>query len=219
MSAGRVDRLEWERRLWARGIRCVAGMDEAGRGPLAGPVVAAAVILPIRWRETGEVDPEFAGLNDSKQLSPATRETLYDRLVNHPEVRFALGWADPEEIDRLNILRATHRAMQRALAGLQPVPEHVLVDGRPVPGLPVPHSALVRGDARSYSIAAASVLAKVTRDRFMVELDRQYPGYGFAEHKGYPTPRHLEALARLGPCPAHRRSFTPVRTRQMVWHF
>jgi ribonuclease HII len=219
MKASEADRLHWERRLWAKGVRSVAGVDEAGRGPLAGPVVAAAVILPVRWSETGAPDPEFADLNDSKQLNAAAREAFFERLVNHPEIRFALGWAEAEEIDRLNILRATHRAMQRAIAALQPPPDHVLVDGRPVPGLSVPHTALVRGDARSYSIAAASILAKVTRDLFMRDLDRKYPLYGFAEHKGYPTPRHLAALAQWGPCPAHRRSFAPVRERQLEWQF
>ncbi len=217
MKASEADRLHWERRLWAKGARSVAGVDEAGRGPLAGPVVAAAVILPVRWSEAGSPDPEFADLNDSKQLDAAAREVFFQRLVSHPEIRFALGWADAEEIDRLNILRATHQAMQRAVAALQPPPDHVLVDGRPVPGLPVPHTALVQGDARSYSIAAASILAKVTRDRFMKELDRQYPVYGFAQHKGYPTPGHLAALAQWGPCPAHRRSFAPVRERQLQW--
>lgn len=209
-----VDRAQPERQLRARGVCRIAGIDEAGRGPLAGPVVAAAVVLPVRWWQSGGVDPEFHALNDSKRLSAPARQRFYEMLLGHPEVQIGLGMASPVEIDALNILKATHLAMKRALTDLRPQPEHALVDGRPVPGLPLPATALVRGDARSYSIAAASIVAKVTRDRLMEEFDRQYPGYGFAVHKGYPTPQHLQALGQLGPSPIHRRSFAPVRSQQ-----
>jgi ribonuclease HII len=195
-----------ERALRARGIFLVAGVDEAGRGPLAGPVVAAAVILPS--------DLASAGFDDSKTLSAARREQLFGFLTSHAEVLWATGEASVEEIDRLNILRATHLAMARAIAALPREPGHVLVDGRPVRGLPVPHTAVVGGDGLSVSIAAASIMAKVTRDRLMMELDADYPQYGFARHKGYGVPGHLEALRRHGPSPAHRRSFAPVAQAQ-----
>jgi ribonuclease HII len=210
LSAQFWNRLAHERDLWQRGLTVVAGVDEAGRGPLAGPVVAAAVVLPCGWLEAG-LDGRLRGLNDSKQLTEAQREDYYSVLTSHPDIRFAIANAEVEVIDRINILQATHRAMNQALAQLQPPPEHVLVDGRPVKSMRFPHTALVKGDARSYSIAGASVLAKVTRDRLMHELDRLYPGYGFAEHKGYGTPRHLAAIQALGPCPIHRRSFAPFR--------
>jgi ribonuclease HII len=210
LSAKFWNRLGHERDLWQKGLTVVAGVDEAGRGPLAGPVVAAAVVLPCGWSETG-LDGRLRGLNDSKQLTEAQREDYYSVLTSHPEIRFAVVGVEVEVIDRINILQATHRAMNQALAQLQPPPEHVLVDGGPVKSMRFPHTALVKGDARSYSIAGASVLAKVTRDRLMRELDRLYPGYGFAEHKGYGTPKHLAAIQGLGPCPIHRRSFAPFR--------
>lgn len=210
------DRFEFERRLYKSGQVRVAGVDEAGRGPLAGPVVAAAVILPAAWVFEGLPDA-LAGLNDSKQLSPARRERFFATLTTAEGVWYALGSAEPDEIDRLNILRATHQAMRRALRALNPPPDHILVDGLPVPDLPAPQTALPRGDARSYSIAAASVLAKVTRDRRMLEYDRLYPAYGFARHKGYPTAEHLEQLRRHGPCPIHRRSFLPVQQCRGHW--
>jgi ribonuclease HII len=210
LSAKFGNRLAHERELWRKGLRLVAGVDEAGRGPLAGPVVAAAVVLPCGWLEAG-LDGRLEGLNDSKQLTEAQREEYYSVLTTHPEIRWAVASADAEVIDRINILQATHRAMNLALEQLQPPPEHVLVDGRPVKSMQFPHTALVKGDARSYSIAGASVLAKVTRDRLMKEFDRVYPGYGFAEHKGYGTPQHLAAIQALGPCPIHRRSFAPFR--------
>ena len=208
------NRLAHERELWRKGLRLVAGVDEAGRGPLAGPVVAAAVVLPCGWSEAG-VDDRLRGLNDSKQLSEAQREEYYSVLTTHLEIQWAVASTDVEVIDRINILQATHRAMNLALEQLQPPPEHVLVDGRPVKSMQFPHTALVKGDARSYSIAGASVLAKVTRDRLMKEFDRVYPGYGFAEHKGYGTPQHLAAIQALGPCPIHRRSFAPCRSVEM----
>jgi ribonuclease HII len=196
--------LEHEARLLGTGrVLRVAGLDEAGRGPLAGPVVAAAVVLPAGFAH--------AVLNDSKVLLPAVRAAIYAELTTNPAIAWAYGVADAAEIDRLNILRATHEAMRRAFAALPCLPpEHVLIDGRPVHPFPVEHTALVDGDAISLSIAAASVIAKVTRDRLMVELDAQYPVYGFAQHKGYATPEHLAILARDGPCPIHRFSFSPV---------
>jgi ribonuclease HII len=213
MGAGHLDRLQFERELWTRGVALVAGVDEAGRGPLAGPVVAAAVVLPDEWRLAG-VDARLRDLNDSKQLTEAQREEFFHVLISLPGIRYGLGQVDAALIDQINILQATHRAMRLALAQLRPAPGHVLVDGRPVPSLKRPSTALVKGDARSYSIAAASVLAKVTRDRLMRECDRLYPAYGFAAHKGYGTPQHLAALATHGPCPIHRRSFAPLRPTQ-----
>ena len=175
-------------------------MDEAGRGPLAGPVVAGAVILPV-------LAEELTGLNDSKQLTAAKRERLFLALLECEQAVCSVGVASVEEIDRFNILRATHLAMARAV--------FCLVDGLPVKGLPVPHRAIVKGDGRSLSIAAASVLAKVTRDRMMMEADASYPQYGFAKHKGYGTKAHMEALRRHGPCPLHRRSFAPVSQMEL----
>lgn len=206
----RIDRFEFERAWWTRGVTRLAGVDEAGCGPLAGPVVAAAVVLPPAWLEDG-LPRELKGLNDSKQLTENQREGFFTALVSAADVRHAVAVVPPEVIDRLNILRAAHRAMNEALAQLQPPPEHALVDGRRVKDLRFAHTALVKGDARSYSIAAASVLAKVTRDRLMREFDRQWPSYGFARHKGYGTPEHLAALAAHGPCPIHRRSFAPLK--------
>jgi ribonuclease HII len=214
LSAKFWNRLSYECALWQQGLTLVAGVDEAGRGPLAGPVVAAAVVFPCGWLEAG-LDSRLRGLNDSKQLAEAQREEYYAILTSHPEIRYGVASADVEAIDRINILQATHRAMNLALEQLQPAPEHVLVDGRPVKSMRFPHMALVKGDARSYSIAGASVLAKVTRDRMMREFDRQYPGYGFAVHKGYGTPQHLAAIQALGPCPIHRRSFAPFRAVEM----
>ena len=180
----------------------MAGVDEAGRGPLAGPVVAAAVIL----------DPAHPidGLDDSKRLAEPRREALHAEIVERARA-VAVAAVEPAEIDTLNILWATMTAMQRAVVALEPVPGRVLVDGDRCPELTVPAQALIGGDALEPAIAAASIVAKVERDRLMVALDSQYPGYGFAAHKGYSTPEHLEALLRLGPCAVHRRSFAPVR--------
>jgi len=193
-----------EREAWEAGRRCVAGIDEAGRGPLAGPVVAACVVLPLGRR------PE--GLNDSKQLTARQRETLFEAILGLAR-GCGLGVVSAPEIDRLNILRATHLAMRQALdalpAGMRP--DLVLIDGLPVRPFPLDQVALVKGDSRSASIAAASILAKVTRDRLMCEYDILYPMYGFAAHKGYGSAAHLRALAEYGPCPQlHRRSFRPV---------
>lgn len=191
-----------ERAARAAGYACVCGIDEAGRGPLAGPVVAAAVVLP----------PGLAlpGLNDSKKLTARRREALYTQLREDERVLIGVGMAAAAEIDRLNILRATHEAMARAVAALPTAVDFCLIDGLPVPQFPLPQRALVKGDARCLSIAAASIVAKVTRDRLMQDLAQQYPGYGFEKHAGYGTAAHLAALRRLGPCPEHRRSFAPV---------
>jgi ribonuclease HII len=180
----------------------VAGVDEAGRGPLAGPVVAAAVIL--------DPDDPVPGLRDSKQLSPARRETLYVEITRKA-IAWAVGRAGVEEIDRLNILQASLLAMRRAVLLLDPAPGRVLVDGTHCPRMDCPVEAIIGGDGTVAAISAASIIAKVTRDREMVELDRCYPGYGLAKHKGYPSREHLEALQRLGVTPLHRRSYAPVR--------
>jgi ribonuclease HII len=210
MSARFWNRLAFERAFWEQGLNHVAGVDEAGCGPLAGPVVAAAVVFPRSWHETG-LHSKLRGLNDSKQLTVEQREKYFALLTSYPEIRYGVARVDSEMIDQINILQAAHRAMNLALAQLQPPAEHVLVDGRAVKSLPHPSTPLVKGDARSYSVAAASVIAKVTRDRIMAEYDREYPAYGFAEHKGYGTPQHLAALAAHGPCAIHRRSFAPMR--------
>lgn len=195
--------LDFEERLRASGFSTIAGIDEAGRGPLAGPVVAAAVILP----------PDFCHprLNDSKKLTEKVRDRLFLELSETPGVVHAVVEVGPAEIDDLNILRATHEAMRRAVARLVPQPDHVLIDGLPVRPFSLPQTALVGGDGLSLSIAAASVFAKVTRDRLMLALDAQYPQYAFARHKGYGTALHLARLQEHGPCPAHRLSFAPVR--------
>lgn len=213
MSAKSSNRLEFERDLWSRKFSFVAGVDEAGRGPLAGPVVAAAVILPATWANDG-FDERLADLNDSKQLTEAQRENFFQIITAHPDLRYTIAIVDAATIDRINILQATHRAMNEALAQLNPPPQHVLVDGRPVKSMTLPQTAVVKGDSKSYSIAAASVLAKVTRDRMMLAFDAQFPGYGFAIHKGYGVPQHLAAIEKLGPCPIHRMSFAPLKPRQ-----
>ena len=194
--------LAFEIALQNRGLRRIAGIDEAGRGPLAGPVAAAAVILPLHF--------SCAGLDDSKKLSAAKRVVLYDRLTTDPEIAWAVATADHEEIDQLNILKATHLAMWRAVEALDPPPDHCLIDGLPVKNFPLPHDGIVKGDGLSLSIAAASIIAKVTRDRIMHDLDREFPQFGFAKHQGYGTKAHLEALRNHGPCRHHRRSFQPV---------
>lgn len=193
-----------ERALWAEGCLRVAGVDEAGRGPLAGPVIAAAVVLPPNF------DP--AGVRDSKKLSPAGRARALARIETEA-LAVGIGIADANEIDRLNILRATHEAMRRAVAALCFFPDAVLVDGLPVPGLHERCVALVKGDDKSVSVAAASIVAKVTRDRMMAACHEAFPAYDFARHKGYGTPAHLAELAEHGPCPLHRRSFAPVAAR------
>jgi len=199
METNRPDRLVHERILWERGIRFIAGVDEAGRGPLAGPVVAAAVIF-----YPGENIP---GVRDSKRLSADRRETLFP-VIRLRAVAVAVESVSESDIDRINILQATYLAMRRAVANLAIQPEHILVDGRAIPDVPCPQTGIVHGDDRSLSIAAASIVAKVTRDRLMVQLDEQYPEYGFARHKGYGTRDHVLAIRRYGPCPVHRKSFS-----------
>ncbi len=188
--------------LHSRGLLRIAGIDEAGRGPLAGPVSAAAVILPKNFR--------CPGLDDSKKLSSLKRELFYARLTSDPAIFWTVATASKEEIDRLNILNATHLAMRRAVDALIPAPDHCLIDGLRVKNFPHPHDGIVKGDARSLSITAASIIAKVTRDRIMRTLDEEHPQFGFANHKGYGTKGHLEALRIHGPCCHHRRSFQPV---------
>jgi ribonuclease HII len=192
----------YEKKLRATGVARIAGIDEAGRGALAGPVVAAAVVLPEKFRHRR--------LNDSKQLAPELREEIYSDLVSNPEVRWTIGIIDSIEIDRINILRASHQAMRLAIAALIDPPEHVLIDGLPVIPFPFPQTAIIDGDCLSLSIAAASIIAKVTRDRMMRDFCAQFPQYCFDQHKGYGTELHLLKLYEFGPCPIHRRSFEPV---------
>jgi len=186
----------------------IAGVDEAGRGPIAGPVVAACVVLPPRHT--------LAGIADSKQLTPAQREALYAAITQRA-LAWAIGLASPREIERYNILQASLLAMRRAVLALPLPPQRVLVDGKhAIPSLPLPQQAVVGGDALEESIAAASILAKVARDRIMRELDRLYPQYGFAQHKGYPTALHLQRLRQYGACPAHRRTYAPVAQLRLL---
>jgi ribonuclease HII len=195
--------LKYEQELVASGYITIAGIDEAGRGPLAGPVVAAAVILP--W------DRLIPGVRDSKIVPPRERERLYYEIVGRASA-VGLGVVDVRDIDRINIFRATVKAMEQAVHRLNIQPDAVLVDAMSLPGIKVPQRAIVHGDATSYLIAAASIVAKVSRDRFMTDYHARYPRYEFAVHKGYGTPRHLERLVRLGPCPIHRRTFRRVMT-------
>jgi ribonuclease HII len=199
----RLQRLHtYERQAWEAGARFLCGVDEVGRGPLAGPVVACAVVIQ---------EPLYLeGLNDSKVLPAVRREALCD-AIRAQAVAYALGWATPGEIDRSNILTASKLAMGRALSSLAVTPDHVLVDAVHIPQCACPQEPIVDGDAKSAAIAAASIIAKVFRDRWMDQCDAVYPGYGFAQHKGYATAEHLAALARLGPSPIHRRTYAPVQ--------
>jgi ribonuclease HII len=192
----------YEKKIRATGVARIAGIDEAGRGALAGPVVAAAVILRDKFRHRR--------LNDSKQLAPELREEIYVDLTSNPEVGWGVGLVDHIEIDRINILRASHRAMRIAVEALTVAPDHVLIDGLPVIPFPIPQTAIIDGDCLSLTIAAASVIAKVTRDRLMRDFCAQFPQYSFSQHKGYGTELHLLKLHEFGPCPIHRRSFEPV---------
>ncbi len=194
--------LKFEAELWERGFTLIAGVDEAGVGPLAGPVVAGAAILPQGYK--------LRELDDSKKLDEAKRDQLAERIKTDA-VAWAVGIAEVAEIDRLNIYHASLLAMRRAVEGLNFRPDFVLVDARTIPNCAAPQRGIIRGDSLSASIAAASVIAKTTRDAIMVELDRRFPGYGLAGHKGYPTPEHVAALRKLGASPIHRRSFRPVR--------
>lgn len=179
-------------------------MDEAGRGPLAGPVVAAACILPE--------DHGIVGLDDSKKLTAARREALFAQITQNPAILYGIGIVDAEVIDQINILQATIRAMQDAVDGLLVLPDFLLVDGLQLPHPRIPSEKVIKGDAKSESIAAASILAKVTRDKMMLEADQLFAGYGFAKHKGYGTKQHREAIAKLGPCSIHRTSFEPIKS-------
>jgi ribonuclease HII len=194
--------LALERALWAEGVQRVAGVDEVGRGPLAGPVVAAAVIFRPEVR--------VPGVTDSKKLTEAMREELVVE-IRRRALCIGVGAASPREVDRLNILRASHLAMRRAVAHLSSPPEHILVDGLPVPTLGDRHTAVVDGDSKSFTIACASIVAKVTRDRVMKRLAARYPEYGWETNVGYGTPEHVSALGERGPTPHHRRSFVPVQ--------
>ncbi len=198
-----MDPWEYEKQAWEAGFARVAGLDEAGRGPLAGPVVAAAVVLPEGF--------EAAGIGDSKAMSAKARDTMFDYITSHAV--YGVGIAEVELIDKINILHATDYAMRAALDAIGAAFDFILVDGKPVPDLPGRSRAIVKGDSLSVSIGAASIVAKVTRDRIMCDLDCKYPQYGFASHKGYGSRVHLDALERYGPCPCHRRSFGPVAER------
>jgi ribonuclease HII len=194
--------LKVERDLWAAGCSQVAGCDEVGVGPLAGPVVAAAVIVPPQMR--------IRGIDDSKKLSAALRQELAERIRSEATA-VGVGIVEVDDIDRLNIYHAALEAMRRAVAALPITPDHIVVDARRIPAVSVPQTPLVGGDGRSYSVAAAAIVAKVTRDRMMADLHAQVPQYGFDRNMGYATAEHLAAIEQHGPCPIHRRSFTPVR--------
>lgn len=200
--AAPFDSLSFEKTAYRNGFTCVAGIDEAGRGPLAGPVMAAAVILPAGL--------SIIGVDDSKKLTPDRREKLFD-IIMAQAVTVGVGIMGPGEIDRVNILQATRRAMLAAVQQLSPQPDCLLIDGISTIESAIPQKTIKKGDSLSLSIAAASIIAKVTRDRLMVEMDATYPGYGFAGHKGYGSTSHLEAIRRLGPSPIHRLTFGGVR--------
>lgn len=191
----------FEEEARSRGFRVIAGLDESGRGPLAGPVVGAAVVLPRRFSLTG--------LDDSKRLTSIQREVLYEQIIRR-SVAWSVGCASESEIDELNILCATRLAWKRAVLALTPYPDFLVIDGTGLPGIGISQRSIIKGDQLSLSIAAASILAKVERDRFMDDYHRQFPEYQFHIHKGYPTPEHLFLLERLGPCAAHRHTFRPV---------
>ncbi len=191
----------FEKKAHKKGFCAVAGIDEAGRGPLAGPVVSAAVILPDSF--------SVSGITDSKKLTPKKRDSLYKEITS--TAIWATGMADAGEIDEINILRAALLSMARAVGNLNKQPDYLLIDGKFEIPYDLPQKAVVKGDCLSISIAAASIVAKVSRDRIMEEYDREFPGYGFSRHKGYPTKAHKQAIAKLGPCPIHRRSFKGVK--------
>ncbi|MBA4148104.1 MAG: ribonuclease HII [Verrucomicrobia bacterium] len=206
-------RFRYEHKVLQSGVTLIAGVDEAGRGPLAGPVVAAAVCFPIEWLLAG-LPKELKKVNDSKQLNAVERDSLFCELTTNPLVRYGVVSVNEQMIDQINILQATHRAMNLAIGQLDPAPQHALVDGLPVKTLCCAQTAIIAGDSLSYSIAAASIIAKVTRDRMMVEYHQIYPAYGFHEHKGYGTPAHVAAIRQHGPCPIHRMTFAPIRPVQ-----
>lgn len=192
------ERIKLERTCWANGRRRVAGLDEAGRGPLAGPVVAAIFVITPEFNNTE--------INDSKQLTPLKRERLY-KFLTSGRWEYGVGIVEPKEIDRINIYQASRIAMLKALQLIQPPPDYLIVDALVIPGTEIEQQSIIHGDARSVAIAAASIIAKYTRDQIMIDYEKKFPGYGFAKHKGYPTKEHYEALSRLGPSPIHRKSF------------
>ena len=199
-----TDLWHYERAAMAQGHQVIAGVDEAGRGPLAGPVVAAAVILPPNC--------DIAGIYDSKQLSPRKRDAAFDKIQDIA-LGIGIGIVDAETIDKINILQATYRAMRDAIGKLAIQPDFCLIDGYPIRNFEYRHMGIVKGDSKSVSIAAASIIAKVTRDRIMCEYDVIFPGYGFAKHKGYPSKEHIEMLAIHGVCEIHRKTYGPVAER------
>jgi len=203
-----MDTLRYEKEAWNAGFFFIAGVDEAGRGSLAGPVVAAAVAF--ERAELPAAATALKGLTDSKALSEIRREELFAALTNLNGAQIGIGIINAPEIDKINILQATWRAMTEAVEAVIPLPEFSLVDGRPVKGLPCPSKSIVKGDVKSLLISAASVIAKVTRDRLMAELDGEFPVYGFAQHKGYGTAGHLDAIRRHGPASCHRKTFGPI---------
>jgi ribonuclease HII len=214
-----MDMLRYEKEAWNAGLFLVAGVDEAGRGPLAGPVVAAAVAFERDPLEDGGAE-RFAGLTDSKVLAATRREGFFEQLQSCPFAHIGVAVVGPEVIDEINILQATWKGMAEAVAQITPRPDFALVDGNPVRGLACRARNIIKGDALSLSIAAASVMAKVTRDRLMAELDIAFPLYGFARHKGYGTRAHLAALHKHGPSPHHRKTFRPVANlRQETFPF
>ena len=196
-----IDLLEYEKELYKNGVELIAGVDEVGRGPLIGPVVAAAVILPKNY--------ELIGLNDSKKLSEKKRDKFYD-IIMSDAIAVGVGIISPEVIDEVNIYEASKLAMIDAINSLSVKPEHVLIDAMPLE-LEMPSTSIIKGDAKSLSIAAASVIAKVTRDRMMYELDSKYPEYGFGSHKGYPTKKHIEALEKYGLIDGYRKTYAPIK--------
>jgi len=199
------DMLFFEKKAKESSYNRVAGIDEAGRGPLAGPVVAAACILPLN------IESDISGINDSKKLSPKKREKIFEELHEHPEVFLGIGIVSAEIIDSINILQATIQAMLLAVENLTVQADYLLVDGLYLPHPHLPVEKIIKGDSLSFSIAAASIVAKVTRDRILIEMDKKWPEYAFAKHKAYGTLIHREALKKYGPCPEHRKSFAPVR--------
>ncbi len=201
MSDQKIDLYAYEEKLYDDGYELICGVDEAGRGPLAGPLVVAACILPPFLR--------IEGINDSKQLSSKKRSELYKIIVKQA-ISYNIVFISEKDIDELNIYQATKKGMLEAIQGLSQVPDYVLIDAMPLGELKSPHDSLVHGDARCASIAAASILAKVTRDEYMEKMDIKYPNYGFKRHKGYGTKAHFEALEKYGPCPIHRKTFAPV---------
>lgn len=201
LNKNETNRYQFEEELEDTGVKYIAGVDEAGRGPLAGPVVVAAVIMPI--------DSRIKGINDSKKLSDKKRNELY-KIIVREAISIGISFVDEKKIDELNVFEATKLGMLEAVSKLTVKPEHVLIDSMPLNEINLPHTSLIHGDTLSASIAAASIVAKVTRDSYMDKMDFKYPNYGFKHHKGYCTKEHLEALDKYGPCEIHRQSFTPV---------